>query len=103
MLDPQGTHVCIVMSLFSFHLRLFQVQVTMRILKKHNTYKSSTERRSCCLHDQLDLCCRELASRDTNEELEEPQEIQCYKVEAAKEPQVNTNVGSFIGVFICFY
>ena len=36
------------------------------------------------------LCWGELASRDTNEELEESQEIQCYKAEAAIEPQINT-------------
>ena len=34
----------------------------------------------CCLHEQRDLCWGELGSRDTNEELEVPQETQCYKV-----------------------
>ena len=72
----------------------------MWIWEKHNSDESNTERRSCCLHDQLDLCWGELASRDTNEELEEPQEIQCYKAEAAIEPQINTNVESF---YWCFY
>ena len=59
-----------------------------------------SEQRSCCQHDQLDLCWGELASRNTNEELEEPQEIQCYKAQAAIEPQVNTNVESFLLVFL---
>ena len=75
----------------------------MPIWKKHNTNESSTERRSCCLHDQLDLCWAELASRDTNEELEEPQETQGYKAEAAIEPQINTNVASFLLVFLIVF
>ena len=72
----------------------------MWIWKKRNSDESNTERRCCCLHNQLDLCWGELASRDTNEELEEPQEIQCYKAEAAIEPQINTNVESFLLVFL---
>ena len=74
----------------------------MRICEKSTSLMKATlsERRSCCLHDQLDLCWGELASRDTNEELEEPQEIQCYKVEAAIEPLINTNVESFLLVFL---
>ena len=72
----------------------------MWIWEKHNTNESSTDRRSRCLHDRLDLCWGELASRDSNEELEE-QEIQCYKAEAAIEPQINTK--TFIDIFICFY
>ena len=35
-----------------------------------------------------------------NEELEEPQEIKCYKAEAAIEPQINTNVESLLLVFL---
>ena len=62
------------MGLFSFHFRY--LQVTMRIC----------ERSATCLHDQLDLCWGELASKDTNEELEEPQEIQCCETEGATEP-----------------
>ena len=58
----------------------------MDLWKKHNSDESNTEWRGCCLHDQLDLYLGELASRDTNEELEGPQEIQCYKAEAAIEP-----------------
>ena len=69
----------------------------MWILRKHNSDESSTEQRSCCLHNQLGLCRGELPSRDTNEELEEPQEIQCYKAEAAIEPQINNN---FINCFV---
>ena len=42
----------------------------------------------------------ELASRGTDEELEEPQEIQCYKAEAAVEPQIKINVESFLLVFL---
>ena len=73
----------------------------MQIWKKRNTDESSTERRWFCLHDQLDLCKGKLASRDTSEELQEPQEIQCcYKAEVAIEPQINTNVGSFLLVFL---
>ena len=72
----------------------------MWIWKNHNTNESNTEWHSCCLHNQLDLCWGELASRDTNEELEEPQEIQCYKAEAAIEPQINTNIKSFLLVFL---
>ena len=75
----------------------------MRMWKKHNTDESSTERRSYCLHNQLDLCLGELVSRDTNEELGEPQEIQCYKAEAAIEPQLTLMLRVFTGDFICFY
>ena len=70
-------------------------------LKKHNSDEYNTEQRSCCQqHDHLDLAWEELDSRDTNEELEEPQEIQCYKAEAAIEPQINTNIESFLLVFL---
>ena len=62
-----------------------------------------SERRSSCLHDQLDLCWGELASRDTNEELEEPQEIQYYKAKAAMSHKLTLISEFFIGVFICFY
>lgn len=61
-------------------------------LKKHNIAESSTERHSCCLHEQVDLCWKEPASRDTSRELQQPQEIEFYKAEAAIEPQINTNV-----------
>ena len=107
MLDPhKGPKFCkffIVMGLFSFHFRY--LQVTMRICEKSTSLMKATlsERCSCCLHDQLGLCWGELASRDTNEELEEPQEIQCYKAEAAIEPQINTNVGSFLLVFLFLF
>ena len=37
----------------------------------------------------------ELALQGTKEELQELQKIQCYKVEAAIDPQINTNVESF--------
>ena len=53
-----------------------------------------------CMTNQICAGWGELASRDTNEELEEPQEIQCYKAEAAIEPQINTNVESFLLVFL---
>ena len=44
------------------------------------------------------ICAGEkFASRDTNEELEEPQ---CYKAQAAVKPQINTNVESFLLVFL---
>ena len=45
-----------------------------------------------CAQPTRFLCWGELASRDTNhnEEMEEPQEIQCYKAEASIEPQINT-------------
>ena len=47
------------------------------------------------------LCWGELDSRDTNEELGEPQEkIQSYKAEAATEPQINTYVERFLLVFL---
>ena len=47
------------------------------------------------------LCWGELDSRDTNEELEEPQEkIQSYKAEAATEPQINTYLERFLLVFL---
>ena len=72
----------------------------MWIWKKHNSDESNTEQRSCCLLNQLDLCWRELTSRDTNKELEEPQEIQCYIAETAIEPQINTNNESFLLVFL---
>ena len=84
------------MSLFSFYLRY--LQVTMWIWK--SITESNTERRSCCLHNQLDLCLGELASRDTNKELEERQEIQCYIAETAIEPQIDTDVESFLLVFL---
>ena len=42
----------------------------------------------------LDLCWGDLASRDTSEGPQEPQEIECYKAEAAIEPQNNNNVDS---------
>ena len=54
----------------------------------------------CCLHEQRDLCWGELALRDTNEKLEESQEIKCHKAEAAIEPQINTNLESFLLVFL---
>ena len=47
----------------------------------------------------LDLFWGDLAW-DTNEKPQEPQEIECYKVEAAIEPQINTNVESFLLVFL---
>ena len=72
----------------------------MWIWKKHNSDESNTEQRNCCLHNQLDLCWGELASRDTNKELEEPQEIQCYIAETAIEPQINTNLESLLSVFL---
>ena len=37
-----------------------------------------------------------LTPRDTKKEREEPQEIQCYKAEAAIKPQINTHVESFL-------
>ena len=56
----------------------------------------------CCLHEQQDLCWGELCSRDTNEELGVPKEIQCYK--ARKKQQLShrfeTNVESFLLVFL---
>ena len=52
------------------------------------------------MHEQRDSCWGELASRDTNEELEEPQEIQCYKAETAIKPQIKTNVDNFLLVFL---
>ena len=60
----------------------------------------------CFLHKKWHLCWGELAwcnhgqARDINEELEEPQEIQCYKAEATIKPQINTNVESFLLVFL---
>ena len=42
----------------------------------------------------------ELASKVTNEELKEPQEIQCYKAKTAIEPQINTNVESSLLVLL---
>ena len=94
MLDPQeGPKVCkffIVMGLFSFHLRY--LQVILQIWKKQDTDQSTTERRSCCFHNQLDLCWGELASIDTNGELE-----------AGIEPQINTNVESFLLVFLFIF
>ena len=46
----------------------------------------------------------ELASRGTNEELEEPQKIQCYKAEpeAAIEPQINTNESFLLVLLFVF-
>ena len=52
-----------------------------------------------CTTNQICAGRGELASRDTNEELEEPQEIQCYKAEATIEPQINTNIQSFLLMF----
>ena len=52
-----------------------------------------------CTTNQICAGRGELASRDTNVELEEPQEIQCYKAEATIEPQINTNIESFLLVF----
>lgn len=47
--------------------------------------ESSTERRSCCLHDQVDLCWVELSSIDISGKQKEQQEIQYYKVKATIE------------------
>ena len=70
----------------------------MQICEKSTSLMEATlsKQCSCWLHDQLDLCWWELASRGTNEELEEQQEIQCYKAEAAIEPKINTNVENFL-------
>ena len=57
----------------------------------------STERHRCVFCTRNAIYGGEnLASRDTNEELEEPQEIQCCKAEAAIKPQINTHVESFL-------
>lgn len=73
----------------------------MPIWKKHSTDESSSKRRSCCLHDQLDLRCGKLALRNTIEELQERQEIQCcYKAETAIKPQINTDIESFLLMFL---
>ena len=53
-----------------------------------------------CMTNLICPAWEELASWDTNEELEEPQEIQCYKAQAAIEPQINTNVESFLLMFL---
>ena len=103
---PRRDPVCkffIVMDLFPFHLRY--LQVTMRISKKHNTdawkQQWASERYSCVFCTRNEICGGEnLASRDTNEELEEPQEIQCYKIEAAIKPKINTNVENCLLVFL---
>ena len=92
------------MSLFSIHLRY--LQETAWIWKKYNTDESNTliflhDLSSFFLHDQLDICWGKLASRGISEELQEQQEIlRCYKTEAAIEPQINTNVESFLLVFL---
>ena len=46
------------------------------------------------------MCWGEIVSRNTNEQLEEPKDIQCYKAEAAINPQINTNIESFLLVFL---
>ena len=46
------------------------------------------------------MCWGEIVSRNTNEELEEPQDIQCYKAEAAIKPQINPDIESFLLVFL---
>ena len=89
------------MDLFSFHHRY--LQVTVRSEKAATLMKAAlSERHSCCLLDQLNLPWGELASRGTKE-LEELQEIQCYKAEGAIEPQINTNIESFLLVFYCCF
>ena len=60
----------------------------------------STERQRCVFCKRNEIYGAEnLASRDTDEELEEPQEIWCYKAEVAIKPQITTNVESFLLVF----
>ena len=72
-------------------------------LKKTTLMKAAQSKQAtwlCCLHKQRDLCWGELALRDTNEKLEESEEIKCYQAEAAIEPQINTNVECFLLVFL---
>ena len=72
-------------------------------LKKTTLMKAAQSKQAtwlCCLHKQRDLCWGELALIDTNEKLEESQEIKCHKAEAAIEPQINTNLESFLSVFL---
>ena len=61
----------------------------------------ANEWHSCFFCTRNKICAGEnLASRDTNEELEEPQQIQRYKAEAAIKPQINNNVEIFLLVFL---
>ena len=64
----------------------------MWIWKKHNLGESSNLQAS-----DIDVFSagENLAPRDTKKEREEPQEIQCYKAEAAIKSQINTHVESF--------
>ena len=56
----------------------------------------------CYLHEQQDLCWGELGSRDTNEKLRVPPEIQCYK--ARKKQQLSHRLTLMLRVFQwCFY
>ena len=85
--------------LIYFHFTLGSCKWQCGSEKNYESFQvdeSSTELRSC------DFCCGDLASRDTSEEPQELQEIECYKVEAAIEPQFNTNVYTFLLVFYLF-
>ena len=55
----------------------------------------------CCLHEQRDLCWGELESRDNNEELEVPQETQCYKVR--KKQQLSLKLTLMLRIFYCCF
>ena len=70
-------------------------------MDESNTFIFLHDLSSFFLHDQLDICWGKLASRGISKELQEQQEIlRCYKTEAAIEPQINTNVESFLLVFL---
>ena len=97
--DPR--FVIFVELLIHFHFALGSCKWQCGSEKNYESFQvdeSSTELRSC------DFCCGDLASRDTSEEPQELQEIECYKVEAAIEPQFNTNVYTFLfSTFLYFF